>query len=131
MQDINGNWFRLSNFKGNVIVVTFWAIWSSESQQQIFELNSLNSKYRNEGLVIFGISTDEGGAERIKSFVQGNNLNYTILIADTSVKTAYGGIGKLPTTFIIDKEGNIYKEYYEYRGSHLLELDIKSLLARE
>lgn len=129
LQDINGNWFRLSNYKGSVVIITFWAAWSSEAQQQIRELNSLNSKYRNEGVVIFGISTDEGGAERIRSFVQGNNLNYPILIADTSVKTAYGGIGKLPTTFIIDQEGNIYKEYYVFRASHLLELDIKSLLA--
>ncbi len=131
LQDINGNWFRLSSFKGNVVIITFWAMWSSEASQQVRELNSLNSMYRDKGVVIFGISTDEGGAERIRSFVQGNNLNYTTLIADTSVKTAYGGIGKLPTTFIIDQEGNIYKEYYEYRGSHLLELDIKSLLARE
>ncbi len=131
LQDINGNWYRLSNYKGDIVVITFWAAWSSESQRQIFELNSLNSKYRNEGVAIFGISTDEGGAERIRSFVQGSSLSYPILIADTSVKTAYGGIGKLPTTFIIDKEGNIYKEYYEFRASHLLELDIKSLLTKE
>jgi peroxiredoxin len=128
LQDMNGDWIRLSNFKSKVVLLTFWAAWSSSSKRQVRELVGLQSQYRDRGLVVIGISVNEGGAERIRSFVESSNLNYTILIADTAVKTAYGGIGKLPTNFIIDQEGNIYKEYTEYKGRHILELDIGKLL---
>jgi peroxiredoxin len=87
----------------------------------------LHGQYKDQGVVVMGISVNEGGAERIRPFVGANNLNYPILIADTSVKTAYGGIGKLPSIFIIDQEGNIRKEYFKYQGKHILELDINKL----
>lgn len=131
LQDLNGNWVRLSHFKGNIVILTFWAAWSSEAQQQVRDLNRISSQYKDQGVTVIGISVDEGGAERIRGFVESNNLNYPILIADTSVKTAYGGIGKLPSTFIIDWDGNIYKEYFGYRGGHLIELDIRNLLLSE
>lgn len=128
LQDINDKWVKLSDFKGKVVIVTFWAAWSPESQSQVRDLNNLHNQYINEKLAIIGISIDEGGAERIRDFVQSNGLRYPILIADTGVKSNYGGIGKLPTTFIIDQDGNIFKEYGGYRGGHLIDLDIKKLL---
>ncbi len=131
LQDLNGEWVRLSNFRGNVVIVTFWASWSSESKRQVRELASLNNQYREQNVVVIGISVDEGGAERIRPFVESSSLGYTILIADTSAKTAYGGVGKLPSTFVIDEEGSIYKEYFGYQGKHILELDIERLLPTE
>ncbi|HGJ67653.1 TPA: TlpA family protein disulfide reductase [bacterium] len=128
LQDINGQWTKLSNYKGKIVIVTFWASWSPESQSQINDLSNLYNQYLNEKVVIIGISTDEGGTERIKDFVQSRGLRYPILIADTGVKSAYGGIGKLPTTFVIDQNGNIFKEYTGYKGGHLIDLDIKKLL---
>jgi peroxiredoxin len=130
LQDLNGEWVRLSNFRGKVVIATFWAAWSSQSTRQIRDLNKLHEQYKDQDVVVIGISVDEGGAERIKSFIQGSSLEYTILLADTSTKLAYGGIGKLPSTFVIDQEGCIYREYFQYRNSHVLELDIKKLLSR-
>lgn len=131
LPDLDGNWVRLSNLRGNIVIVTFWAAWSSDSKSQVRELVTLHDRYSDEGVVVIGISTDEGEAERIRPFVEANGLNYTILIADTSAKTAYGGIGSLPSIFIIDQEGNIYKKYFRFQGAHILELDIKKLQARQ
>jgi len=131
LQDINGQWFKLSDHKGKVVIVTFWAAWSPESQQQVRDLNNLYNQYKEQNVIVIGISVDEGGAERIGSFVQSSGLGYPILIADTGVKTDYGGIGKLPSTFVIDKKGNISKEYLGYRGGHLIDLDVKKLLQEQ
>ena len=128
LQDMNGEWVRLSNFRGKVVIITFWAEWSSQSQRQMRELTKLYNEYRDQDVVVMGISVNEGGAERIRPFVEANNLKYTILIADTGVKSDYGGIGKLPSSFVIDQEGNIYNEYFEYRGKHIFKLDIGELL---
>ena len=129
LQDLNGEWIRLSNFKGKVVILTFWAAWSPESKQQVRDLDGLHDQYKNQNVVVIGISVDEGGAERIKSFVQKSGLEYIILLADTSTKSAYGGIGNLPSTFVIDQQGNIYREYFQHRGKNILELDIRKLLS--
>ena len=131
LQDLDGEWVRLSNFRGKVVVLSFWAEWSSASQRQVRELAKLHSQYKGQVVVVIGISVNEGGAERIRPFVERNNLNYPVLIADTSTKMAYGGIGKLPTSFVIDQEGNIYKKYVEYQGGHIFQLDISKLLPSE
>ena len=128
LQDLNGKWVRLSNFRGKVVIVTFWAAWSPESKQQVRDLNGLHDKYKDQNVVVIGISVDEGGAQRIKSFVKKSGLEYIILLVDTSTKSAYGGIGNLPSTFVIDQQGNIYREYFQYRRKNILELDIKKLL---
>lgn len=130
LQNMDGEWVRLSTFRGKVVIVTFWAVWSSGAKRQVRDLSSLHSKFADQDVVIIGISVNEGGAERIRPFVNDNNLTYPILIAKTSTKTDYGGIGKLPTTFVIDQKGNIYKEYFAYQSRQILELDIKSLLPR-
>lgn len=131
LQDLHGEWVRLSNLKGKIVIVTFWAEWSSESKRQVRELAKLYNQHRDQKVVVIGISVNEGGADRIRPFVESNNLNYTILIANTNVKTAYGGIGKLPSTFVIDQGGNIYREYFGYQGKHILGLDIGKLLPNE
>ena len=122
---------KLSDLKGKIVVATFWAAWSPQSKQQVSVLSKLHKKYKDQDVVVIGISVDEGGAERVRPFVQRSILQYTILLADTSTKSAYGGIGTLPSTFVIDQEGNIQKEYFGYQGEHILELDIKRLLPRE
>ena len=130
LQDLNGEWVRLSTLRGKVVVATFWAAWSPQSKRQVSDLNKLYQQYKDQNVVILGISVDEGGAERVKSFVKSGNLGYTILLADTNTKSAYGGIGKLPTTFVIDQQGIIYREYFEYQKKNILELDINNLLSR-
>jgi len=130
LQDMDGEWVRLSNFRGKVVLVTFWASWSPESNRQVRDLSSLHSKYADKGVVFIGISVDEGGAERIRPYVEKNNFRFPIVIAKTSTKIDYGGIGKLPSTFVIDQKGNIYKEYFGYKNRQVLELDIKGLLPR-
>lgn len=131
LEDLDGKWVRLSDFKGKIVIVTFWAAWSPQSQTQVRELSGLYEQYKDQDVVIIGISVDEGGAERVKPFVQRSNLKYTILIADTSIKSAYGGIGELPSTFVIDQKGNIFRKYFGHQGKHVLELSIKRLFSRE
>ena len=128
LEDLDGNWVRLSDFKGKIVIVTFWAAWSPQSQTQVRELSGLHEQYKDQDVAVIGISVDEGGAERVKPFVQRSLLKYTILIADTSTKSAYGGIGELPSTFVIDQKGNIFNKYFGHQGKHVLELSIKRLL---
>ena len=64
-------------------------------------------KYKEKGLEIVGISLDEDGWREVKPFVQKFRITYPIVVGDEKLSRRYGTITAIPTTFIIDKNGNI------------------------
>lgn len=68
------------------------------------------------------------GEKVVPGFVLKNKINYTVLLGNEEVSDLYGGIRAIPTTFIVDKEGNIRKKYIGYNDKEVFEKDIKELL---
>jgi len=75
-----------------------------------------------------GISVDREGAGVVSSFAQKYSINYPVLMTDGRIEKAYGDITSIPTTFVIDKAGNIRQKYVGYRDKAIFEADIKALL---
>jgi len=111
LQDINGNEVTLSDFKGKVVILNFWATWCPPCRKEIPVFIELYKKYKDEGLVIIGISLDREGKKVLIPFVKKFGINYPVLIGTQKVVDAYGGIRGIPTTFIIDKKGKIRKKH--------------------
>jgi thiol-disulfide isomerase/thioredoxin len=109
LKDVNGRTVSSSDFKGKVVVVDFWATWCGPCRVEIPGYIELQKKYRKAGLVIIGISCDQGknAAGTVKTFVKKNGVNYRIVMADDDIQAAFGGMEYIPTTFIIDRAGNI------------------------
>jgi cytochrome c biogenesis protein CcmG/thiol:disulfide interchange protein DsbE len=126
--DLDGNPFRLSDFSGKVIILNFWTTWCPFCRMDIEHFKSLYEQYREQGLEIVGIALDQGGAPAVRPFVQDNKINYTVLIGNQEVVDAYGGIQGLPTTFIIDRQGNIIEKMIGYREKEAFESIIEQLL---
>jgi len=129
LQDLNGKTVSLSDFKGKVVVLDFWATWCPPCVKEIPHFIELHEQYKDKGFAIVGISVDRGGISVVKSFVQKYRVNYPILMTDGQVDKAYGGIPSIPTTFVIDSAGNIRQKYVGYREKAVFEADIKALLA--
>ena len=129
LQDLNGKTVSLSDFKGKVIVLDFWATWCPPCVMEIPHFIELYDQYKDQGFEMVGISLDHQGISVVKSFVRKYQVNYTILMTDGRVDKAYGGIPGIPTTFVIDAAGNIRQKYVGYRDKAVFEADIKALLA--
>jgi cytochrome c biogenesis protein CcmG/thiol:disulfide interchange protein DsbE len=129
LQDLNGKPVSLSDFKGKVIVLDFWATWCPPCVMEIPHFIELYEQYKDQGFAMVGISLDSQGVSVVKSFVQKYRVNYPILMTDGRVDKAYGGIPGIPTTFVIDSAGNIRQKYIGYREKAVFETDIKALLA--
>lgn len=105
---LNGDVFRMSDQKGNVVLMNIWATWCPPCREETPDLVDLYNKYKDKGLVILGVSVDEQGESVVRPFMKKYEVNYPMYIdkADT-VLDKYGPTMGIPTTYIIGKQSNV------------------------
>jgi thiol-disulfide isomerase/thioredoxin len=128
LKSADGATYSLSKYKGKVVVVNFWATWCGPCRKEIPDFIKAYKNYKNEGLAIIGIALDEDGWTKVTPYVTENKINYPIVLGDEEVVRNYGGINAIPTTFIIDKKGNIVDQYTGMMSLKQLEAKVKPLL---
>ncbi|MBT3934865.1 MAG: TlpA family protein disulfide reductase [Bacteroidetes bacterium] len=113
LMDINDEEITLSDLKGKVVIVNFWATWCGPCRIEIPEFNNLVKKHKDE-LVILGISISDT-KKALKNFAKSFNVDYPLLYGSSrdieKVSRDYGGIYSVPMTFLIDKTGEIRMSY--------------------
>jgi peroxiredoxin len=107
LQDLNGKPVTLAELKGKVVVLDFWATWCGPCRMEIPGYIEMTKKYGKDGLVIVGASIDQGGPEVVKAFADKMGINYSLVMADEATATAYGATSAIPTTIIIDRNGQV------------------------
>jgi cytochrome c biogenesis protein CcmG/thiol:disulfide interchange protein DsbE len=106
LQDSAGSKIRLSDYRGRVILVNFWATWCAPCKAEIPLLEEFEHAYASQGLTVIGVSMDENGWSSVRPFMEALKINYPVVIGGEELASQYGLIG-LPTTFLVDREGRI------------------------
>jgi len=127
LKNINGGIEKLSDYKDKVVILDFWDTWCPPCRAEIPDFIDLTKKYKDD-VVIIGAAFANRGIEAVKQFYKEFEMNYPVVIADRKVVKDYGGIRSIPTTFVIDKQGIIYKKYIGQREKSVFEEDIQNLL---
>ncbi len=128
LKDVDGKTVKLSDFKGKVVILDFWATWCPPCRKEIPGFVALQKKYADKGVTVVGVSLDEGGVGIVKAFMKQNGMNYPVVLGDQQIAMAYGGISSIPTTFVIDKEGNVAAVHEGYSDPSEFEADLNKLL---
>jgi cytochrome c biogenesis protein CcmG/thiol:disulfide interchange protein DsbE len=105
--DSTGARLRLSDFKGRVTVLNFWASWCAPCTEETPWFIEFQKKYGNDGLAVIGVSLDDDGWKSVRPFIGGMGVNYRTILADGQISRLYGGLEALPVTMIIDRSGRI------------------------
>ncbi|MBU1095241.1 MAG: hypothetical protein CVV23_08825 [Ignavibacteriae bacterium HGW-Ignavibacteriae-2] len=121
---------QLSQYSGKVVILDFWATWCAPCRKGIPEFVELKKEYENKGLEIIGISVDDlQNKDAVENFIKEFKINYPVVWGNQSVRFRYGGIQSVPTTFVLDKEGNVFSHYVGYTAKETFRKDIEIILA--
>ncbi len=131
LTDLSGKTVRLADFKGKIILLDFWATWCVPCREETPQFIELQRQYAEKGFTLLGIALDEEGAVVVKPFAQQLGINYPVVIGNTQVSAAYGGIQALPTAFLIGRDGRILHAFVGDRAGADFERAIRSALLRD
>ena len=107
LDSLNGKPVTLSSFRGQAVLLNFWATWCGPCKIEMPWFIELQKQYGPKGLQIVGVAMDDASKEDIDKFVKEMGVNYPILIGKEAVGQDYGGVNVLPTSFFLDRDGKI------------------------
>lgn len=125
---LGGGTVKLSDLKGKVVVVNFWATWCPPCLQEMPVLNELSTIYKNKNVVVLGLSLDEEGLPATESFVTKLGVKYKIVESDKKTYQAYGNVLTIPHTFVIDKNGVVKNRFVGNQDLATFETAVKAAM---
>ena len=112
LKTADGKSVDLKKLQGQVVVLNFWATWCPPCRAEIPGMIEVYGAYKAKGLEIVAVSLDRGGWKDVTPFVQKMGMKFPVVLdQEGELATAYGGIQYIPTTFIIDRKGNIVSKH--------------------
>jgi cytochrome c biogenesis protein CcmG/thiol:disulfide interchange protein DsbE len=127
LKDGEGRDISLSDFRGKVVLLNFWATWCGPCKIEMPWFVEFQRKYKDQGFTVVAVSLDEEGWDVVRPFVEEYKLNFPILLGSDETAELFGGIAALPTTFVIDKEGRIFNTHMGLVSKSDYEDEIKQL----
>lgn len=108
LKDLDGKDVKLSDYKGKVVILNFWAVWCKYCIEEMPDLNALNKDLQKDNdAVILAVNVQEP-IDKVKNYLKTNNIDLKVVLdSDGNISKTYGVEG-YPTTFIINKDGSLY-----------------------
>jgi len=128
LSDAFGRAVKLSDFRGTVVLLNFWATWCVPCRAEVPSLVDFQQAYGDRGVQVIGVSVDEDGWKSVKPFIEARHVNYPVMIGNADVARAFGGIESVPMTLIIDRSGRIAATHRGLYEKDEYESDVRAVL---
>lgn len=102
-----GQQVSLSEFRGKVVLLNFWATWCGPCEQEIPWFVEFQQANKERGFDVLGVSMDEGGWTTVRPYIEKKRINYRVMIGNDEVAGLFGGLQSIPLTIIIDRLGRV------------------------
>jgi thiol-disulfide isomerase/thioredoxin len=130
LTDFNGEKLTLSQYKGKVVLLDFWASWCTPCRAEIPKFIEWQKKYSNDGFQVIGISMDDD-EKAARKFVELLKPNYPVAMGTPTVAESYGGVLGLPANLVISRDGRIVARHIGVSDLKNLEQEIELALAKK
>ncbi|MBV9268817.1 MAG: TlpA family protein disulfide reductase [Acidobacteriaceae bacterium] len=128
LRDANGASVKLSDYKGKVVLLNFWATWCGPCALEIPWFEEFEQQFKSRGFEVLGVSMDEDGWKAVKPYLVEHRVNYRVVLGNDSVTQLYGGVDSLPTSFLIDRDGKVAYVHVGLAGKNEYQDEIQNLL---
>ena len=130
LKDIHGRYIRLSNYRGKVVLINFWATWCPPCRKEIPELVRLQRDYRSDGLQVIGVTYPPQQLAAVRGFVRKAKVNYPVGLGTKETKLLFTQADTLPMTIVIGRDGTVKDTIEGILLPEEFEQKIKPLLKR-
>ena len=107
LRDVNGRTVRLSDYKGKVVLINFWATWCPPCRAEMPDLVKLQTEHAKQGLQIIGITYPPERKSRVRRFARSVKVNYPIILGTRQIKARFSSEETLPLTVVINRDGTV------------------------
>jgi thiol-disulfide isomerase/thioredoxin len=118
----------IRDYRGKVVLINFWATWCGPCIKEIPSLAGLQDEFGPQGFSVIGISIDQGGSKVVGKMMKKAGVNYPVVIGNSKLSREFGGVFGVPTSFLVDRAGNVLKRYTGYIGHQVFSDDIVKAL---
>jgi peroxiredoxin len=129
LTDLSGRALRLSDHRGKVVILDFWATWCEPCKEEIPLFIQMQNHYAAQGLQVIGISMDDED-KPVRDFQQQYKMNYPVARGTAELAGQYGGVLGLPITFVIDRRGQIAARHIGAVKISVIEAEVQKLLTQ-
>ena len=131
LKDVNGATVRLSDYRGRVVLLNFWATWCGPCKLEVPWFIEFEQANKDRGFAVIGISMDEDGWAEVKPFLAEYNVNYRTVLGNDIIAQLYGGVEALPTSFLIDRDGRVASVHQGLISKSIYQNEIQELLSAQ
>jgi len=128
LSDANGSPVRLSDYKGKVVVIDFWATWCTGCKVEIPWFMEFQEKYKSQGLATIGAAMDDEGWEKVRPYINEHPFNYPIVAGNAAALAKTFNITGLPLTILIDRKGKIVDAHAGVVDKDAWEQELRAVL---
>ena len=128
LKDSTGATVKLSDYRGKVVLLNFWATWCGPCKIEIPWFMEFEKNYKDRKFAVLGVSLDDDGWDSVRPYLEAHKINYRVLVGSEELSQHYGGVDSLPTTFVLDREGRIAVRHIGLVSKGDYQHDIESLL---
>ncbi len=133
LRDLDGQSLRLSDYRGKVVLLNFWATFCSPCRREMPALEKLWRDYRGQGLVVLAVAADRGAPDHVRRFIEEGGYSFPVVLDPNGAARKAYEVVALPMTYIIGRDGRFHARALGERrwDSSILQARIEALLAAE
>jgi peroxiredoxin len=129
LKDIRGRHIRLTDYKGKVVLINFWATWCQPCRKEIPDLIKMQREYRNMGLQVVGVTYPPQTISEVRRFARRLRMNYPVAMGTKATKALFASSETLPLSIVIDRDGVVREVIEGIMYSDEFDQKVKPLLA--
>lgn len=117
LKSSDGNNLRLSEYRGDVVMINFWATWCGPCRQEMPLLDELYTRYQRVGFSLLGVNIDDD-SRRAMQMIEDLGVNFPVLFDDSKKVSKLYQVDAMPVTVIVDREGTVRHVHHGYKPGY-------------